>query len=85
MKELLTQLEKEPVPVEIEYDGKIYKGEAIPIPQTCHDGVCEELDITLNGEHLGIIRNTKSGWKMNGATDQKLIDAIGEELLLWYE
>src|SRR3569623_547495 len=48
MQELIAQLEKDPVPIEIEYDGTTYKGEAIPVNQTCHDGVCDELDITLN-------------------------------------
>src|SRR5256885_11079440 len=34
MQELIAQLEKDPVPLEIEYDGKTYKGEAIPVTQT---------------------------------------------------
>jgi len=85
MKELIAQLEKEPVPLEIEYDGKTFVGEAIPINQTCHDGVCDELDITLNDQHLGIIKCTKGGWKMDGVEDRKFINAIGEEIFLWYE
>lgn len=85
LKEMITQLEKKPIPIEIEYNGKVYKGEGIPIPQSCHDGVCSEIDITLNGEHTGIIRRLKSGWKMHGVDDQKFIDAIGDEILLWYE
>jgi hypothetical protein len=85
MQELIAQLEKDPVPLEIEYDGKTYKGEAIPVNQTCHDGVCDELDITLNDENLGIIKCTKGGWKMDTQTDQKFVDAIGEEIFYWYE
>jgi len=27
----------------------------------------------------------KSGWKMDEVKDQKLVDAIGQEVLLWYE
>src|SRR5215212_1890555 len=45
MQALITQLEKEPVPLEIEYNREKYKGEAIPVSQNCHDGVCDELDI----------------------------------------
>ena len=82
---IIAQLEKEPVPLEIEYDGKTFVGEAIPINQTCHDGVCDELDITLNDQHLGIIKCTKGGWKMDGVNDKKFINAIGEEIFLWYE
>ena len=85
MQELIAQLEKDPVPLEIEYDGITYKGEAVPINQTCHDGVCDELDITLNDENLGIIKCTKGGWKMDTQSDQKFVDAIGEEIFYWYE
>src|SRR6476469_8317439 len=73
MQELIAQLEAEPVPLEIEYNGEKYKGEAIQVSQTCHDGVCDELDITLNDEYIGVIRCKKSGWKMDGATDQGLV------------
>jgi len=84
MQELIAQLETEPVPLEIEYNGETYKGEAIPVSPTCHGGVCDELDITLD-EYVGVIRCTKSGWKMDGAADQRLVDAIGEEIFYWYE
>jgi hypothetical protein len=85
MQELIAQLEKDPVPLEIEYDGKTYRGEAVPVNQTCHDGVCDELDITLNDENMGIIKCTKGGWKMDTQKDQKFVDAIGEEIFYWYE
>src|SRR5678809_1570730 len=48
LQQLIAQLEQDPVPLEIEYDGKKFMGEAIPVSQTCHDGVCDELDVTLN-------------------------------------
>jgi len=85
LQEFIAQLQKEPVPLQLEYDGKVYKGEGIPIPETCQDGVCPELDITLNDQHLGILHNMKSGWKMDEIKDQNLVDAIGQEVLLWYE
>lgn len=84
-KQMITLMEQEGIPIEIEHKGKAYKGEALPIPGSCHDGVCDQLDVTLNDEHMGIIRNTPSGWKMKYVKDQKLVDAIGEEILLWYE
>src|SRR5204863_8402405 len=85
LQEFIAQLQKEPLPLQLEYNGKVYKGEAIPIPETCRDGVCPELDITLNDQHLGILHNMKSGWKMDEVKDQKFIDTIGQEVLLWYE
>src|SRR5689334_1352705 len=34
LQQLIAQLEQDPVPLEIEYDGKKYSGEAIPVSQT---------------------------------------------------
>jgi hypothetical protein len=85
LKEMIQKLEEEVVPIEIQHGDIIYKGEGIPIPDACHDGICYQLDITLNGENLGIIRSGKTGWKMDNVEDQKLVDAIGEEIMLYYE
>jgi hypothetical protein len=85
LKKMITQLEQEPVPLSFEYKGKMYKGEAMPVMDTCSDGVCFELDIMLNDQQLGIIKKLKSGWKMDLLKDQKLINKIGEVILLWYE
>jgi hypothetical protein len=84
LQELIVQLEKEPIPVEFEYNGKSYKGEAVPITQTCLDGVCTKLDVTLNDEQVGIIRYLKSGWKIDNNPDKKFVKAIGQEILNWY-
>jgi hypothetical protein len=83
--QMVSQLKKSPVPIELEFDNKTFKGEAVPITETCHDGICDELDVTLNNEHLGIIKCTKGGWKMDGVEDKKFIKAIGNEIVLWYE
>lgn len=85
LKDMIHELEEKVIPLEFEYNGVSYKGEAIPVPGTCHDGVCFELDVTLNDFHMGIIRSRKTGWKMERAEDQKLVDAIGEEIMLYYE
>ena len=85
LEDMIAQLQQEPIPVEIEYDEKSFKGEAIPVSATCHDGVCDEFDVTLNDEHIGILKCTKGGWKMDGAVDKKFIEAIGHEIFLWYE
>jgi hypothetical protein len=84
LKNIIAQLEKDPVPLEFEYKGKVYKGDGVPIAETCHDDVCYELAISLNDENLGIIRCAKSGWKLDGV-EQGLVDAIGEEIFLYYE
>jgi hypothetical protein len=73
------------VPIEITYKGQKYTGEGKPLSASCREGVCFDLDITLNGEYLGTIHNTKMGWTMDRATDQDFVNAIGEEILLWYE
>lgn len=80
LKEMLETLEKSVFPLEFEFNGTGYKGEAIPIMQACHDGHCFSFDITLNGDNLGIIRRLKNNWKLEGVTDKKFIKAIGQEL-----
>lgn len=85
LRDFITQLEKEPVPLEFEYKDKTYKGEGIPVSQTCKEKVCYELDITLNDQPLGIIHCTDKGWRMKNVKDQGLVDAIGQEITLWYE
>jgi hypothetical protein len=69
LKQMIPQLESAPVPV----------------PCACADKVCYELDVTLNGETVGIIHRRKSGWKINHIADQKFVDAIGGQIMLWYE
>jgi len=84
LKEWIEQLEKQPVPLEFDYKDKTYKGEAIPIPQTCGSGMCAELEITLNNDNMGIIKRMKNNWKMDLVEDQDLVDAIGQAVEQWY-
>jgi hypothetical protein len=85
LKQFIDQLEKEPVPIEFEYQGQTFKGEGLPVMQTCMKGFCYELEISLNNDTLGIIRYGKSGWKMDLVKDQKLVDAIGAEIMKRFE
>lgn len=85
LRSMIAQLEQTPIPLELEYNGRQYKGEAIPIPEACHDGMCEEWDISLNDESMGILRRMKSGWRMDTVEDKRLVKAIGEKLSLWYQ
>jgi hypothetical protein len=85
LEEHLKQLRSEPVPLDFEYGGANFKGEAIPVQGSCHNGICDQHDITLNNEHIGLIRCIKSGWRMSGTSDTGLIEAIGHEIFLWYE
>jgi hypothetical protein len=80
LQEMIKDLKKKPLPLEFEYKDEIIKGEAMPISQTCHDGICSEYDIFINNRHEGIIKMRKSGWKMDNASDQKLINAIGKAI-----
>lgn len=51
----------------------------MPVPEACSNGICYQLDITLNGENFGIIRYGKTGRKMDNVKNKKFIDAIGEK------
>jgi hypothetical protein len=85
MEELISQLEKEPITLQFEYDGKIYGGEAVPVPQTCVNGVCTEFDVSLNDKAIGIIKRLTSSWRIDNAKDQKLVTAIGKQIEEWYK
>lgn len=89
LKDFIKELENDPekmvtVPLEFTYKGKEYKGVGVPVISSCHDGVCKQLDITLNNKHLGVIKCTKNGWRLPDAT-QGLANAIGQEVFLQYE
>jgi hypothetical protein len=80
MQQLIEQLKKEPLEFSFEYQDETFKGEAVPISQTCVDGFCAELDVSINNSHIGIIKRLKNNWKIDGIKDQKFVDAIGEEI-----
>ena len=85
IKELETEPEKTiPVPLHFQYRGKKYDGVGIPLMSSCHEGICEQLDVTLNKKHLGVIKCTDKGWRLTD-TAQGLANAIGEQVFLWYQ
>jgi hypothetical protein len=84
LKGIIEQLEHEPIPIEFEYDGLMYKGEGVPVPETCDKGICYEADITLNDENLGIIKLAKSGWKMD-RIDKAFAKEIGNQILKYFD
>jgi hypothetical protein len=55
----------------------------MPVPHTCHEGVCNQFDIVLDDESLGVIQRVSKGWKMPQMKDQGLVKAIGNEISLW--
>jgi hypothetical protein len=85
LKGIVAQLEKDPLPLEFEYKGTTYTGEAIPMTGSCHEGVCDQLQVTLNDKYMGIIYYTGKEWKMKYVKDAKLVETIGAEITAWYE
>ena len=85
LKEMMAQLEKDPIPLKFTYNDIEYKGEAIRVPGTCSNGVCYDLDINLNGRHVGMLHKLKNSWKIEGVEDEKFANTIGEYVMLWYE
>jgi hypothetical protein len=84
LRQMIEQLEMEPVPITFEHDDKNFKGEAFPLLQTCINAQCFEYDITLNGEYFGIIHRAKSGWKMKNVKKQSFVNAIGKAIENYY-
>jgi len=83
LKEIIGELEKDPMVFEFDYNGKSYRGEATPVPQACYEGVCNQFDIVLDDESIGVIQRASKGWKMPQVKDQSLVKAIGNEISLW--
>ena len=73
-----------PIILDFVHHGDTFIGEAKPILDSWHDGVCEELAVELNGVALGTIRFTPKGWRMDANLDQEIVDAVGAQILLWY-
>lgn len=89
LKELIADLEKEPeqmapVALEFEHGGKSFTGTGVPIMTSCEDGICQRFDITLNKEHIGILRHDEDKWKMSEIKSQALVNAIGQQIADWY-
>jgi len=80
LQEFIAQLQKEPVPIAFEYEGKVFRGEAVAVSQTCDNGLCFEYDVSINDQHMGIIKRMTNNWKIDGAKDQKFVDLIGEQI-----
>ncbi|MFN2439155.1 MAG: hypothetical protein ABR503_08140 [Chitinophagaceae bacterium] len=53
--------------------------------QTCVDGICVELDVSINDQHIGIIKRLKNNWQIDGAKYQKFVDLIGSEIKNWHK
>jgi hypothetical protein len=80
LKDFIKELESEPektipVPLDFEYRKKKYKGVGIPVISSCENGLCQQVDITLNKKHVGVLKHTKSGWRITD-TPQGLTTAI---------
>jgi hypothetical protein len=76
---------RQSLPIQFEYNGEVFKGEARPLSASCCEGVCFELEVSLNEQELGIIHCTRGGWKMDHQADQNFVNTIGERIQLWYE
>jgi hypothetical protein len=74
-----------PFRLELNYRGKHYLGTAHPLVDTCHDGICEQLEIHLNGKRLGILKWEKKRWIMEEIKEQSLVEKLGELIIDWYE
>jgi len=80
LRQMIAQLEQEPVELEFEAGGTHYEGEALPILGTEADGEYREFEVTLNNKNYGIIRHMKSGWKLDLVDDAKFIRELGKAI-----
>jgi hypothetical protein len=77
LRQWIRQLEKEAWAFKLDWKDQAYKGEFIPLPESSIDGMPRMLDVMLNGNHIGVLRWLKSGWKIDEEKDRKLVKALG--------
>jgi hypothetical protein len=78
LKDMIADLRKKSLEFKFEYKDKVYKIEAVRLSETCREGTCSEMSISMDNRHLGIIKKRKTGWKMDNAEDPKMIVALGK-------
>lgn len=84
LKDFIEELEEKPemtnpVPLDFEYRNKKFKGVGIPVMSSCENGICQRVDITLNKKHVGVLKHSKSGWRITGVP-QGLTSAIRKQV-----
>jgi hypothetical protein len=89
LEDLVEELKREPekmLPGDLAftYRGKEYKGTGVPVISSCEGGVCQQLDVTLNKKHLGVVKMGKNGWRITGVS-QGLAKAIGAQVMQHYD
>jgi hypothetical protein len=85
LEDFISELKADPakfetIALEFEFQDKLYIGYAVPMPEQCQDGICNEYDIILNDRNLGVIRCKKDGWRMNNVKPQAFVNAIGNAI-----
>jgi hypothetical protein len=90
LKALIADLEREPEQItplvlDFEHGKKHYTGMAIPILTSCEEGMCQRFDITLNDEHVGILRHAGDKWKIGEIKSQALANALGAQIEAIYQ
>ena len=80
LKDMIAQLQQAPIPLHLEVNGQVYKGEAIPVMATLTEGKHQAFELWLNDKNMGLLRRLKSGWKIATLDDNKLIAAIAKVL-----
>lgn len=78
LKDMIKQLEKDPIELQFEYNGVKYKGEAVPVLPSLYQGVYYDYEVFLNGSHFGILHRLKNSWKIEGVEDEHLVKLVGE-------
>jgi hypothetical protein len=86
---MIEDLEREPEQMEtlaldFSLGGKSYTGTAVPVLSSCDDGACERFDITLNQQHIGVLRHAAGKWKLSEVKSQSFVNALGAEIEGWY-
>lgn len=77
----------EAFPVEFDFDGIHYSGEAVPLGRENAEGMPQKFNILLNKKIYFHVEYTPEGWKAleEGILPQYLAEAVGNFIFDYYE
>jgi hypothetical protein len=74
-----------PLHISIDYKGKHFEGEALPMNTPTAQGVPLIHQLVIEGKDYGLIRCTKEKWSADKIKDPELVKTIGNYIHAWYE
>ena len=70
-------METTTIPIEFDFNGKHYDGQAIPSTQSYEDGSAKSFQVTLNNDFFGSLSIDHGKWIAGNGADPELVASVG--------